>query len=196
MVAVDDLTPSTGPTATGFPPLVGTRLRRIAPALIIAEVVLILLFGVLFWHSTKGDSLDRTVGDGLYAASGSMARGLFSAISLLGSPGVVVAASVVVGLTLWLRFRNVLLALFCPFAVTLATIAESVVKGLVRRSRPTTAGLLHLQGRSFPPRPRWRWPWGCCCSRWGCIGEAAWLLWLCSTPLRCACRGWCSERTT
>lgn len=121
-----------------------------APALIVGEVALVVLLGTLFWNSTRGDWLDRMVGQHLYASPGSVARAFFVAVSALGVPGVAIAASVLIGLVVWKRFNNVLLAAFCPLAVTLATTVESLVKGLVHRARPTTAALAHLYGRSFP----------------------------------------------
>jgi membrane-associated phospholipid phosphatase len=135
---------STPPDATlEVPPLVGGRLRRFAPVVIAVEVGLVLMLAVLVWHATKG-------GWRLYAPPGSVPRVSFTLISVLGLPAVAMASAVGIGLAVWRRMRNVLMALFPPAAVILSVILESIVKVLVSRARPDTALLVHVHGRSFP----------------------------------------------
>jgi undecaprenyl-diphosphatase len=142
---------STPPDATlEVPPLVGGRLRRFAPVVIAVEVGLVLMLAVLVWHATKGGWFDRAVGERLYAPPGSVPRVSFTLISVLGLPAVAMASAVGIGLAVWRRMRNVLMALFPPAAVILSVILESIVKVLVSRARPDTALLVHVHGRSFP----------------------------------------------
>lgn len=137
-------------TTLEVPALVGGRLRRFAPVVIAVEVGLVMILSVLVWHATKGGWFDRAVGERLYASPGSAPRASFTLISFFGLPVVAMASAVCIGLAVWRRLRNVLMALFPPAAVILSVILGSIVKIVVSRARPDTALLVHVHGRSFP----------------------------------------------
>lgn len=129
---------------------VGVRLDRAFWPLVVLSAVLLALLAALVWHSTDAGSVDHHVAALLYAKPGSIIRSLFSTITRFGSPAVAIAASLAIAVWIWRRFRDRLMAAFCPAVVVSAAIAESLTKAVVQRSRPATAAAAHVHGLSFP----------------------------------------------
>jgi undecaprenyl-diphosphatase len=117
---------------------------------VVVDLVLVFALSVLFWHSAHADRVDSALSNALYAAPDSPLRDLMSAVSVLGLPAVAILLSALVAAWARARVHDWVLGAFCPAAVIASVCAESVLKLLVRRARPTTAVLAHVHGHSFP----------------------------------------------
>lgn len=130
--------------------LVDGRLRERLHVLLFAELTLVALMAAMVWHSRTPDRIDANVAKALYARPGTLPRSIADMITTIGKPGVVVAASFVVAVLAWRRFRAVHLALFCPAAVGVTSLLGHALKLLVERPRPATAALAHELDFSYP----------------------------------------------
>ena len=132
--------------------LIDQRLHRAALRLITLDVAVVAALAALVWQNTAAstDSLDRSVARALYAHPGTLVRSLFAAITFGGQPAVVGGLAVVVAVWAWRRLHHAVLTAFAPLAVAAASVIERVLKTAVGRSRPATALLAHVSGKSFP----------------------------------------------
>jgi len=138
------------PALSGLQHLVEGRLRRRLLPLVVTEGVLVVVLGVIVWHSRGADRLDRVVASALYAKPGNAVRGVASAVTFFGSPMAVAVGAVVVAAWAWWRFHDRLLSLFCPLAVGASALAEKLLKSIIARPRPPTAVLAHEVDFSYP----------------------------------------------
>mgnify|MGYP001248758490 CR=1 FL=1 len=130
--------------------LVEGRLRRALLPCLAAEGLLVLGLGALVWHAHSPDRIDRAVAARLYAKPGSALRPVATAVTFFGSPLVVAVGAVLVATSVWWRYRDTFLALFCPTAVTVAALIEQLLKSTVSRARPPTARFAHEVDFSYP----------------------------------------------
>jgi undecaprenyl-diphosphatase len=108
------------------------------------------VLAAIVWRSNVPDRVDAAVATHLYAAPHAPVRALAAAVTFFGKPVVVAGAALAVAAWSWRRYRDATLAVFCPAAVTVASIVEHVLKIEVRRPRPATASLSHLLDFSYP----------------------------------------------
>jgi undecaprenyl-diphosphatase len=103
----------------------------------------------LVWHG-RVPGFDRRFTDDLVQRPGAPLFRLGESIGLLGSGGAVVAVSLVIGLIVWRRFRDPILAAVTPVAAGSAGFLEIVCKQIVGRLRPFTAVFTGESGFGFP----------------------------------------------
>ena len=130
--------------------LVEGRLRHRLAEVLAVEAAVVAVLAAIVWRSNVPDRIDAAVAAHLYAAPHTPARALATAITFFGKPAVVAVAALGVAAWSWRRFRDATLAVFCPAAVTVASVLEHVLKIEVRRPRPATASLSHLVDFSYP----------------------------------------------
>lgn len=135
---------------SGMRTLVEGRLRRRLVPLVASEGILVVVLGVIVWHSRGADRLDRDVASALYSRPGNAVRGVASAVTFFGSPMAVAVGALLVTAWAWWRFHDRLLSLFCPLAVGASALAEKVLKSIIARPRPPTAVLVHEVDFSYP----------------------------------------------
>ncbi|MEA3055023.1 MAG: hypothetical protein QOD30_455 [Actinomycetota bacterium] len=130
--------------------LLDRRLAERLGALVGGELAVLALLAVLVWHSSRPDRVDAAIARALYAEPGTTLRWIADRVSLAGAPPIVALAAIGVGVWTWWRCRDLLVAVFCPFAVVLTSAASHALKLVIERPRPATAVLLHEVDFSYP----------------------------------------------
>jgi undecaprenyl-diphosphatase len=105
---------------------------------------------VYVWSSPDGTAIEGHITDAITSTTKDGTYRLFNAISALGSTGAVAVGAVVLAIFAFWWWRNVRLAVVCVLGPALAGAGEIVIKKVIGRPRPPTAGLSGEGGFSFP----------------------------------------------
>ena len=122
----------------------GTALR------VGVETVVFLILVAAAWHHTGPLGLDRWLVHGYVPRKSSAFFRLNNAITVVGSPGIVVVLAFVCAVIVLVRWGSLAWAAACFAAPGVAGVAETLGKSIIGRPRPATAALTGEDGMGFP----------------------------------------------
>ena len=152
--------PTASPPSSNLPParqevggiravLGSTDARRVARRDIAAFVVFLALTALCF-HRQGTTSIDRSLLGGYRPTKSSIVFRVANALTLMGSPGIVIALGVVAAVFVRFRKGSAAWAVACLAAPGIAGVVEATLKIVIARPRPITAALTGESGNGFP----------------------------------------------
>ena len=126
-----------------------TDARRVARRDLVFFVVFLALAALCF-HRQGTTSIDRFLLGGYRPTQSSIVFRIANSLTLLGSPGIVIALGVVAAVFVRFRQGSVAWAVACLAAPGIAGAVEATLKIVIARPRPVTAALTGESGNGFP----------------------------------------------